>query len=144
MKIIDCQVHVESGTEKYDLKVDGRNIIFNTVESYKQFRNLKTATDSISLVFDFKNHLEFVKQELTNGNAAALKIHSRVQQLKKEDYAPLKKALQTVSVKFPVIIDAFYWGHDLAHQPNLEAIVDLVVSEPKRTFVVAHAGGYEV
>lgn len=144
MKIIDCQVHIEKGCEKYDLKVDGRNVIFNTVADYKAHRSKTTKTDSVSLVLDFKKDLEFVRHEIASSRAVALKVHSRVQQLSKEDYKPLKAALATFPSHIPVIIDAFYWGHDLNHQPSMEAIVDIAVSDPKRTVVVAHGGGYEV
>jgi predicted TIM-barrel fold metal-dependent hydrolase len=144
MRIIDCQAHVDEGIETYDLEVSGRNVIFNSVSSYKANQHLVGKTDSIALIFDFKSNLEFVKHEVNGGKVNALKVHSRVQQLRGDDYRILQRELLTMPKNLPVIVDAFYWGADMDHQPDLRALVELVKSDPKRDWVVAHFGGYEV
>ncbi len=144
MKIIDCQVHVEAGLSNYDLKVDGRNIIFNTTDDYKNHNSVAGPHDSIALVFDFKNNIQFVNEQIRLRKIRALKVHSRIQRLNRQDYAPLAQALKAIPSEIPVIVDAFYWGAELEFQPSLEGIIHLIQSDPKRIWVVAHGGGYEV
>ncbi|HET9030594.1 MAG TPA: amidohydrolase family protein [Candidatus Aquilonibacter sp.] len=44
----------------------------------------------------------------------------------------------------PLIVDAFYYGSDLAHQPSLPGIIAIAQDSPERPVIVAHCGGYRL
>src|SRR5205085_114594 len=84
------------------------------------------ARDSVSLIVDLGSGFDFVKSEAEAGKINALKIHSRVQKIGAADYDRVKQKLSLLPEPLPIIIDAFYYGKDMEHQPNLNAIVDLM------------------
>ena len=145
MKIFDCHTHIEDGLDKYDLSgVSSHNIIFNSVSSYKANRTKTPAGCSISLIFDCFNNLDFVLNELRSKKINALKIHSREQHISENMYPVIEEKLLFTDDSVPVIIDAFYYGHELKYQPSLPAIINLAVKYPNRSFIIAHCGGYEI
>lgn len=144
MKIFDCHCHIEQGWDRYNLAVSGRNVIFNSVESYRLNHKLLGSSDRCSLIFDFKSELDFVLAELRSDRISALKIHSRIQQLTVNDYPVLLDCLQKVKPVTPIIIDAFYFGANLKVQPSLEFVSDLARTFPAVPIIVAHSGGHKV
>ena len=146
MKIFDAHRHVGKGPAgRYDLaRVSGTNYIFNQVSSYRANAKSVPDGDSVSLVFDHRRNLDFVLGEAKKGRLAALKIHSREQRLRESDYPVIAEKLALAPRSLPVIVDAFYYGTELDHQPSLRGIILLATRHPERDFVVAHSGGYEV
>lgn len=144
MEIFDCHVHIFNGLEDYNLDVRGMNIIFNQVETYQKWKDHFQSNWSVSLIFDFKNNLAFVKEQIASGRIDALKVHSRIQKLSPTDYRDLKESLKEVPSGLPVILDAFYYGDELEFNPNLDQFIQLIKFFPERKFIIAHCGGYEV
>jgi predicted TIM-barrel fold metal-dependent hydrolase len=145
MKYFDSHTHLEKGKASYDLPGVSRwNVIFNTVESYQQNKHRLGEQDTVSLIFDYRRHYDFVKNEISSGRVQALKIHTREQHIDEQEYALLERRLAALKTTCPVIYDAFYYGHALAHQPSLAHIIRLARHFPDRPIVVAHSGGYEV
>lgn len=142
--IIDGLVHLEKGLDNYDLEVTARNIVFNFVEQYKRQVKQVPAGDSVTLVFDYKNNLDFVLKEAQAKKIKALKIHSRDQKIRRDDYPELIQKLSLAPAELPVIVDAFSYGPELEFQPSLEGIIQIAKALPKRKVVIAHSGGYEV
>lgn len=143
MKIYDCHLHIEKGLDNYDLEIEGGNVIYNSIENYKLFSQ-KHPEYSASLIFDYKNNLNFVLEEARKNRLSALKIHSRIQQISINDYEYLFEALDRDKTEIPIIYDAFYFGSELDFQPSLYWLVELIKRYPKRKIIVAHSGGYEV
>jgi len=145
MKIFDCHTHIENGLSSYDLdSVDRRNIIFNSLDSYTANRPEVSASDTVSLIFDYTNNLSHVMKELNEKKLNALKIHSRIQKLSEADYPSLTEHLKQVPDDIPIIVDAFYYGDDIEHLPSLPYIIKWAKLFPERKFIVAHCGGYEI
>src|SRR4051794_28721794 len=119
MKIFDCHCHIESGFENYTIPVMGKNIIFNTVDSYQKNQSKLLDEDSLTLIFDYKNNLELVQSLLKEQKLSALKIHSRLQKISEDDYPLLIEQLEASHLNIPVVIDAFYHGDEYEYQPNL-------------------------
>lgn len=143
--IFDSHMHIEEGLSKYDLKnVQAYNVIFNTIESYKQNRKGVPANSCLTLIFDFCNNYDFVLNEIKKKNINALKIHSRLQKIKNADYDLICDQLHQVKNDIPLIIDAFYFGNEMEFQPSLEAIIMFAKKNQARKIVVAHAGGYQI
>lgn len=143
MKIFDCHLHVEKGLQAYDLEISDANVIYNDVESYKQHAGSQSFS-STSLIFDFRNNLDFCLNQANDGKIRTYKIHSRIQQIRLDEYEYLANCLEKDSCHLPIIYDAFYFGNNLACQPSLEGLIYLVERFPKRNFIVAHAGGYDM
>lgn len=144
MKIFDCHFHIDSGDERYDIDVAGRNVIFNSFASYHQHITSVKGTDSVSIIFDHVHHFADVKQMLNEKKVAALKIHARVQKLAAADYPALIEKLRELVPTVPVIIDAFYFGDDLEYQPSLQQIINIARAFPSLPIIVAHCGGIEI
>lgn len=142
--IIDGLVHLEKGLESYDLQVTARNIVFNFVDQYKRQVKQVPKEDSITLVFDYKNNLDFVLNEAKAKKIRALKIHSRDQKIRRDDYPELIQKLSLAPAELPVIVDAFSYGPELEFQPSLEGIIQMARKFAERKIIVAHSGGYEV
>lgn len=143
MRVFDCHFHIEKGLTNYDIAVSGKNVIFNSFESYHQHKALVREEDSLSLIFDYRNNLAELKQLHDAGEIDALKIHHRIQKLKVSDQAELLRHLQELNPRVPIIIDAFYFGDDLECQPSLAAIVAVAKQHPALPVIVAHSGGIE-
>lgn len=141
--IFDSHLHVEQGLGDYDIPLDGGNIIFNSFEAYTTYKEAYSNFFH-TLIFSDQKGPEFYNNLFKKNEIVALKIHSRLQSIKKEDYPKLADALQKVDERVPLIYDAFYFGSELSVQPCLEGFINLVKAFPKRKFIVAHAGGYEV
>jgi predicted TIM-barrel fold metal-dependent hydrolase len=145
MKVFDCHFHIDKGTVDYSIEADKRNIIFNSVEQYQNNDLSGFENDSISLIFDYKNNLNFVTEQIQKKSIQGLKIHSRIQQITDEDYVGLFKAFEPFANKgLPIIIDAFYYGSDYEYQPNLRRIIEMVKLFPDTKFIIAHSGGIKV
>jgi predicted TIM-barrel fold metal-dependent hydrolase len=145
MKIFDAHFHVDNLNIAYNIDVTKKNIIFNSVEEYKQKSYFKSNHDVISLIYDYKHNLDFVRDEISNYKIKALKIHSRLQQIADHEYEKLFQSLSDVlPERMPVIIDAFYTGVDYDFQPNLARIIQLIKLFPKTPFIIAHSGGIKV
>lgn len=145
MEIFDAHFHIDRGLDDYNIQATHRNVIFNFVKQYMEHSSSMLATDSITLIFDYKTNLDFVLQQINQKKISALKIHSRLQQIGVNDYENLTEAYKLVSDKnLPTIIDAFYIGDDIDFQPNLQKIVHFVKMFPKNTFIIAHSGGIKV
>lgn len=143
MNFFDCHLHIHEGLENYYLKDFSGNIIFNQVSEYKKHEKGYPGFTK-SLIFDYPNYFEFIKQETNNGNIKALKIHSRIQKLSHSDLPELIEKLKLIKVNVPIIYDAFYFGSDLDNQPSLKFLIELIKTFPNKKFIVAHSGGYEV
>ncbi len=143
MNIFDCHLHVDNGLDEYDLPLDRGNVIFNHVDSFRKWSS-SYPSFSQSLIFDFRNNLDFVTDTIKAGQIRALKIHSRVQQIGDADYEIISQELQRINESIPIIYDAFYYGHDFKHQPNLPRLAWLAEKFPNNKFIVAHAGGHRV
>jgi predicted TIM-barrel fold metal-dependent hydrolase len=145
MRLFDCHFHIESGIEQYNITSVSRNVIFNFIDNYAKYRNTIVVTDAVSLIFEFRNNLAYIKDQLQNKRIQALKIHSRIQQIGENDYNSLNEALESIMpITVPVIIDAFYYGADIEFQPILKQIVFLCRKFKDVRFIIAHSGGYEV
>jgi predicted TIM-barrel fold metal-dependent hydrolase len=143
--VFDAHVHIERGLDAYDLDVAGKNIIFNDVASYRSSRDrCLGAGDTASLILDFGADAEYVRDEVASGRVAAVKIHSRIQGIGAAEWPKVADALTRIPARVPTIVDGFYFGRDLEHQPSLSALVDLLTAFPERSFVVAHSGGYKI
>ncbi|MBX2905395.1 MAG: amidohydrolase family protein [Taibaiella sp.] len=144
MNVFDCHFHIETGLEKYDIETSGKNIIFNSIESYREHHSLASKHDTVSLIFDYKERLDEVKSIVDGGGINALKIHSRIQKLAEADYPALIEKMIAFDPKTPIIVDAFFFGDDLEFQPSLPFIVKLARQFPEIPVIVAHCGGYDV
>jgi predicted TIM-barrel fold metal-dependent hydrolase len=143
MEIFDCHIHVDKGLEDYDLKITNGNIIFNDIDLYKKHSKSYSKFYQ-TLIFDYKNNFEFVKNEIESSRIAAIKIHSRLQQLHERDYNNLIAALKNLNRNIPIIYDAFYFGDEMDYQPSLKGLLSLIHHFPDRKVIVAHAGGYNI
>ena len=142
MLIADSHVHIEDSLVNYDLEVEFKNVIFNYVENYKKLKGALGSEDTVSLIFDYKNNLDFILNEASRIDA--YKIHTRYQKIGDEDYGELIIHLKKADSTKPIILDAFYYGSDYKHQPDLENYIKLIKSFPERKFVIAHSGGYRI
>lgn len=143
MSIFDCHLHVQEGLEGYNMDMLNGNIIFNSISDYTNFSNKYPALYH-SLIFDTSVELQFYNELITNKKIQAIKIHSRLQKISEDKYLGLISSLQKLNSNIPIIYDAFYFGSDLKYQPSLIGLIKLIKAFPKRKFIIAHAGGYEV
>jgi hypothetical protein len=144
-RIFDSHVHVEKGLAGYDLQVARKNVIFNTLQSYRSFGEAaRSSSDAITLVLDIGPEFEFVRREAQSGRISALKIHSRIQKLVDSDWETVERRLEMLPADLPVVVDAFYHGRELQFQPSLPNIIRLLSNFEKRRFVIAHSGGYRM
>jgi predicted TIM-barrel fold metal-dependent hydrolase len=141
--VFDAHYHVDGTAPPYDLAVTGRNVIFNDLGSYRTHRESCSPADSVTLILDL-DALDFVRGEANRGAIAALKVHSRVQRLRYEDYDRVIAALESFPAHLPIVIDAFYYGKELENQPSLAQIVRIADGFSDRDIVIAHCGGYRV
>lgn len=144
-RIFDAHVHIERGLDGYDLDVAGKNVIFNRVEEYRcDGRGNLGPRDSATLILDIGEERAFVREEADAGRISAVKIHSRIQKIGHAKWPQISAALSLLPPHLAVVVDAFYFGADLEHQPSLPALVSLLQEFPERRFVVAHSGGYRM
>ena len=143
MNIFDCHLHIEKGLEDYDLEVASGNVIYNSIDSYKE-NYAKANGFHKSLILDYKNNFEFCLNEGQEKRIVAFKIHSRIQKIREIDYPSLAVSISCDNKNLPIIYDAFYFGRELQFQPSLAGLIHLIESHPNRNFIVAHAGGYEI
>ncbi len=141
--VFDAHCHLDAAGSAYDLAVAGRNVIFNDVTSYRRQSTGARDGDSITLILDL-DAVDFVRAEVVRGAVAAVKIHSRIQRLRAPDYDRIVEALETFPDRAPIVIDAFYYGKALEHQPSLAQIIRIAETFPARDVVVAHCGGYRL
>jgi len=145
MKVFDCHCHIEKGLLNYDLdNVQHRNIIFNSIVDYDKFIKDVPKGDSISLIFDYKNNLDYVLDTVNKNEINAIKIIARDQKLEESDYPLLIDKLRLVKKNIPIIIDAFYYDHYLNYQPSLASIIEIAKEFPNRKIIVAHSGGHKI
>jgi hypothetical protein len=145
MKIFDCHCHIEKGLLNYNLdNVVRKNIIFNSIEDYEKYIADVPKGDAVSLVFDFKNNLDYVLDKVNTNQIQALKIISRDQKLTESDYSTLIDKLRLVKKNIPIIVDAFYFDHHLMYQPSLQSIITIAQEFPDKKIIVAHSGGHKV
>jgi len=144
MKIFDSHCHIETGLEKYNISVSGKNIIFNSIDSYNKFHFELKPEDSLTLIFDFRENMDLVRRLVDEKKIDALKIHSRIQKIRKEDYPELLETLNSLKPDIPFVVDAFYHGTDPEIQPSLEFIIELAKKYSSLPVVVAHSGGIHV
>lgn len=144
MRIFDAHVHIESGFDAYDLPVSGRNLICNDFQQWGAYQEAQQAGDSLTLIFEYQNHLSEIRGAIAAGQVQALKIHSRIQHIRHTDYPELMEQLESVPSHIPIILDAFYYGPEWDYQPNLEAFTKMIRRFPDRRFLIAHSGGHKV
>jgi predicted TIM-barrel fold metal-dependent hydrolase len=144
VKIFDSHCHIESGLEQYNIDTSGRNIIFNTIASYQQFADKVPENDVISIVFDYRDNYEVVKEIISTGKLKALKIHSKIQKIAEQHYPVLMEKLEGLNTQIPIIIDAVYYGDELEYQPSLKYIIAIAKKFRNNPIIVAHSGGYNV
>lgn len=144
MKIFDSHCHIETGLEKYNIDTESKNIIFNSIESYRRFADKVAAPDVISIVFDYRSNYEAVKEIVAAGKVKALKIHSKIQKISEKDYPVLMAKLAELNTRLPIIIDAIYYGDELEFQPSLQYIIAIAKQFKDNPIIVAHSGGYDV
>jgi len=143
--LFDAHVHVERGLDGYGLATAGKNVIFNEVASYRAHAGARRAAgDRVTLVLDLGADREFVAGEARAGRVDALKVHSRIQRLAERDWEAVYARIGELPAELPIVVDAFYFGKELAFQPRLPAIAELLARFPERRVVVAHSGGYRV
>ncbi len=143
IKIFDCHAHIENGLTGYDLAISKRNIIFNDIDSFEQRSVDVPRGDAISLILDLER-FDVAAELIRLKRIQALKIHSRVQKIRRKDYQLFHNKLRLVPPGFPVIIDSFYYGSEMDYQPNLDKTAEVIRTFPDLKFVIAHAGGYEL
>ncbi len=145
MKIFDCHFHIDKGMDEYGIHSLRKNIIFNSIAQYREYSGTNPENDAITILFDYKNDLEFVLGLAEKRKIQGLKIHSRLQGIADTDYAGLFESFETIAgYGLPVIIDAFYYGHEYECQPNLKRIIEMAKRFPSTKFVIAHSGGIKV
>lgn len=146
MKIFDCHFHISAKDNLTPLKVEGRNIIFNSFEDYDKHKKNVKSSDSISLIFDFKSekNLSRLKKLHDNKKINALKIHSRIQKIDNKSFKELMDKLLEFNPQVPIIYDAFYYGDDIEYKPDLKNLIELAKTFPTSPIILAHCGGYEV
>lgn len=143
MKIFDCHCHIEEGLEGYDIQAERMNVIFNSLENYRNFENKVPEGSVITIILDLRRPQEVMELCKNDPRIRGLKIHSRIQRLTHNDYSKLNVWLNEFDSAMPVIYDAFYYGHELEYQPNLGEFIHLARNHTDRNFVVAHAGGHK-
>lgn len=144
-RIFDAHYHIDNNYEGCTFDAAHRNVIFNSVDQYKAKQQVVSSEDYKTLVFDFRNNLEFVINEIQEKKIHGLKIHSKIQQIADEDYETLFEKLKGVLPgNLVVTVDAFYSGHELKYQPNLNRIAEMAKLFPETPFVIAHSGGIKV
>tara|TARA_B110001452_G_scaffold72943_1_gene58995 strand:+ start:7186 stop:7890 length:705 start_codon:yes stop_codon:yes gene_type:complete len=143
MNIFDCHIHVQEGLDGYNMDMINGNVIFNSISDYTNF-SAKYPALFHSLIFDTSVDLQFYNELIINKKIQAIKIHSRLQKISEDKYVGLISLLQKLDTNIPIIYDAFYFGSDLKYQPSLSGLIKLIKAFPKRKFIVAHAGGYEL
>jgi predicted TIM-barrel fold metal-dependent hydrolase len=143
MKIFDAHYHVSPSEQEYTIVAAGRNIIFNSVDSFRAYSKPFQAADSCTVLFDFKNQ-DRDQQEIVEEKIDAWKIHSRIQQIQSSEYSLVIEKLEEIRFKVPLIVDAFYYGSDLEFQPDLQGIIRLAKRFPEVPVIIAHSGGYQV
>lgn len=147
MKINDSHLHISDTLTGYDLDVEYRNIIYNFINEYRnkadEFRNDKTHQ---TLVFDFRSeeNLKFLYNEIKRGRVQGIKIHSRIQQIEKEEYASLLEKIKNLPEDVVITYDAFYDGPDVEFQPSMGVLAKLVEVLPNHKIIIAHSGGYQM
>lgn len=141
--LFDCHLHVHKGLEAYHLELANANVIYNDVNAFKEDEN-RYEQYVKSLIFDYKNHYDYVAEQVHSKKVVALKIHSRIQRITSGDYEEINGFLQKLNSNVPIIYDAFYYGSEMSFQPSLEGLIYLAKQYPGRPFVVAHSGGYKV
>jgi predicted TIM-barrel fold metal-dependent hydrolase len=145
MRLFDAHFHIDRGAEGYNLQPEGRNWIFNRIDQYKEWIDKVPAGDTQTLIFDFQKQQDWVVAEAASGRVQGLKIHSRLLGIQDHDYPDLFDAYSRVAhLKLPTVTDAFYIGHELDIQPNLQRIAEMVSLFPDNTFIIAHSGGIRV
>jgi predicted TIM-barrel fold metal-dependent hydrolase len=145
MRLFDAHFHIDRGAEGYNLQPEGRNWIFNRIDQYKEWIDKVPAGDTQTLIFDFQKQQDWVVAEAASGRIQGLKIHSRLLGIREHNYPDLFDAYSRVAhLKLPTVIDAFYIGHEMDIQPNLQRIAEMVSLFPDNTFIIAHSGGIRV
>lgn len=146
MKIFDAHVHVEKGMNNYDMDNIEKNLICNEMNLLPLYMQALNKNDTLSLIFDFRNdeNILQIKNLIRNQQISALKIHSRIQKIGIQDYPLLISKLNEINSNTPVILDAWYYGHDYKHLPSLEKNISIITECPDKKFIIAHAGGYEL
>ena len=109
--IFDCHLHYVKGWPGYDLNIESGNVIFNSIKEYKDFSHEVRDRFCTSIVFDYRNHFDYVCRQIDDGLVSALKIHSRIQRISMQDLDSLLNYLDKVPIEIPIIYDAFYYGH---------------------------------
>jgi predicted TIM-barrel fold metal-dependent hydrolase len=144
MKLFDCHFHITDGEQHYGIQPDARNVIFNYISEYEQKKEELKQSDCISLIFEFRNALDFVEKEVNTGRVVALKIHSRIQQLEETDYPLIFDCYEErfARKQIPVIFDAFYFGADFRYQPNLQRMAEFARRFKETKVIIAHSGGF--
>ena len=145
MRLFDAHYHIDRGAEGYNRQPEGRNWIFNSIDQYKEWTDKVPAGDTQTLIFDFQKQQDWVVAEAASGRLQGLKIHSRLLGIREHNYPDLFDAYSRVAhLKLPTVTDAFYIGHELDIQPNLQRIAEMVSLFPDNTFIIAHSGGIRV
>lgn len=134
---------MENGLNGYDLAVERRNVIFNDIGSFQQRCEAVPRGDAISLILE-PDRFEVAVEMIRLKKIQALKIHSRSQKIRREDYQSFHGRLELLPPGFPIIIDSFYYGSEMNYQPSLREAVGMIKAFPDLKFVIAHAGGYEL
>lgn len=145
VQVFDAHVHAGNGAGSYDLPLTGRNVIFNYVDEYLRLADaVRNEFTSLTLIFDSQHRKNVIDPALHAGHVQALKIHSRLQKLAHKDVLNLGQELRSVSDSIPVVIDCFFYGPDLAHQPNLDTVAELILTSSERRWILAHGGGHRM
>jgi predicted TIM-barrel fold metal-dependent hydrolase len=145
MRLFDAHFHIDRGADGYSLQPECRNWIFNRIDQYKEWTDKVPAGDTQTLIFDFQKQQDWVVAEAASGRIQGLKIHSRLLGIREHNYPDLFDAYSRVAhLKLPTVIDAFYIGHEMDIQPNLQRIAEMVSLFPDNTFIIAHSGGIRV
>ncbi len=141
--IYDCHAHFKD-IEKKGIIPRRRNIMFNSVDEYRDYRHLVSDNDSTTLLFDVWSENNFITSQVDEHLVDALKLIPRDQHLDEKRFEDILRALDPIRSDVPVFYDSFRHGHDLRFQPRLEHVVKLATRFPERKIIVTHAGGHHL
>lgn len=157
MKVKDAHVHIDIQDKQKIIEyfnseeVEAINIILNSDEEKNAFLQLSdillitkkelklTVTDDYRK--ETNNFMEQLKEKGFLG--VGLKIHPRFEQYTLADIPGIMNNIREKGYPY-VIVDAFYYGHELQYQIAKELILELAMQFPEKHIIAAHAGGYRV
>lgn len=155
--IYDSHVHFDVKNPKSifeylnDDRLLGFNLILNTDKEkqcfFQYIDEIKKIKKKVMLTVtqDYRsNHDGFVRKLNMKGyDKYALKLYPRLERYLQKDIKGILKYVSENDFSF-IIVDAFYYGHELEYQISKELVIELAMALPNKKIIVAHSGGYKV